>query len=227
MLLGQYCQRCINTHGSNCLLPRSVPCSEWRFLYFLISIAEGFLQSCTFFSEYTSAHPLIRDLQVCQIYQVADPATHHKADGVHNLLSVPHHQSLFPLRYPPAAFFPDEGALLLQSLRRINIQNAYFRRQDQLIIISDIVSGRTQTVSVQNRSHHITICETEWKPDRPRAPSWLRNTDRNPFSSETCVRLFAHGSGISDHHCQRQIHTAHYQELQRIIQHGGVRTRMH
>ena len=39
------------------------------------------------------------------------------------------------------------------------------------------------------------------------------------------VRLFSPWLRNQNHHCQRQIHTAHHQELQRIIQHGRVRTR--
>ena len=42
---------------------------------------------------------------------------------------------------------------------RINVKHTDFGGKDQRIIIRDHISGRTQTVTVKDSSHHITVTE--------------------------------------------------------------------
>ena len=42
-------------------------------------------------------------------------------------------------------------------LRRIDVEHSYFRREDQVVVICDVISGRTQTVPVEYSSHHIAV----------------------------------------------------------------------
>ena len=68
MMLRQYSQRYINTHGRSCLT--SIRCHAHNGIsHIFIIVAECFLQSCSFFRSIL-LDPLIRDLQVGQTYKV-------------------------------------------------------------------------------------------------------------------------------------------------------------
>ena len=103
------------------------------------------------------------------------------------------------------------------------VQCTDLRGQDQTSVIGHIITGRTQTVSVQYCTHDVAVGEN----DRSRTV---------PRFHHGCVVLIertlftAHGGDMlprfrnSHHHCQRQIHAGHGHEFQGIVQTGRVGT---
>ena len=114
-------------------------------------------------------------------------------------------------------------SFFLHDLCRIDRQNADLGRKDQLIIIRNKISGRTQTVTVKNRTHHITVR----KQDRSRSVPWLHH--RCIIMIEVFL-LLGHCLIVCprlrnrDHDCQWQIHTTHDKEFQCIVKHCGIGT---
>ena len=102
---------------------------------------------------------------------------------------------------------------------RIDIQHSYFRREDQVIIVRDIVSRRTKAVAVKHRSHYISVREQ----DRSRAVPRLHH---GRIILIEILLILGHAAVVhprlrnTDHHCKRKIHTAHYHELKRVVKHG-------
>ena len=106
---------------------------------------------------------------------------------------------------------------------RIDIQHTDLRREDQITVIGDIVSGRTQTVTVKHGSYHISVAEQ----DR------CRSVPRLHHRCMILIKIFfalAHGLVVCpwfrdrDHHGQRQIHTTHHHKFQCVVEHCRVRT---
>ena len=104
---------------------------------------------------------------------------------------------------------------------RLDIQHSHLGREDQLAVGGHIVSGRTKAVAVQNGSHHVSVREE----DRRRAVPRLHH--RRVILVEIFL-LLGHGTVVDprlrnqNHHRQRQIHAAHDQKFQRIVQHRGI-----
>ena len=114
-------------------------------------------------------------------------------------------------------------SLLLYDVCHINIHHTDFGRKDQLVIVRDIISGRTQTVSVQHRPHDISVGEQ----DGCRAIPWLHH---GRIVLIEISLLPAHALVIlpwlrnQDHHRQRQRHPAHHKKFQRVVQPRGIRS---
>ena len=109
------------------------------------------------------------------------------------------------------------------NLRRVDVQDAHLRGKNQGVVGGDVVTGRPKAVAVQNGSHHIAVAEQ----NGCRAVPGLHH------GSVILVKItlfLRHGLVVipglrnGNHDGQRKIHTAHNQELQGIIQHGGVGT---
>ncbi len=114
-------------------------------------------------------------------------------------------------------------SFLFHDLCRINRQNPDLGRKNQLIVICNKISGRTQTVTVKYRTHHITVR----KQDRSRSVPWLHHCCIIMIE----VLLFlGHGFIVcprlrnGDHDCQGQIHATHDKEFQCIVKHCGIGT---
>ena len=110
-------------------------------------------------------------------------------------------------------------SLLHQDLGRIDVKHSHLRGKDQVIVIRDIVSGRTQAVAVEHGSHHVSIGEK----DGCRAVPRLHH--RRIILIEVFLVL-GHAAVVHprlrdrDHDSQRKLHSAHHHEFQSIIQHG-------
>ena len=106
-------------------------------------------------------------------------------------------------------------------MRLFDIDRTNLRCQNHLIVIGNIITGRTQTIAVQNRSQKITIAEY----DRSRTIPRLHHSC---VITIEILDLLRHGfimcprSRNRHHHRQRKLHSAHHHELQSIIQHCGV-----
>ena len=106
---------------------------------------------------------------------------------------------------------------------RINIKNSDLGRKNQIVIVCNVITGWTQTVTVKNRSHHISIGKQDG----------CRSVPRLHHGCIILIEIFlflCHHSIVCpwlrnhDHDCQWQIHATHHQKLQRIVQHCGVRS---
>ncbi len=105
----------------------------------------------------------------------------------------------------------------------VDIDRTNLGSQDHLIIIRDIVTGRTQTVSVKHRTHHIAVT----KDDRCRAIPWLHH---GCIIAVEILYLLRHELVMlprcrdHDHNGHRKLHTTHDHKFQGIIKHRGVGT---
>ena len=102
------------------------------------------------------------------------------------------------------------------------VQCADLRGQDQTSVIGHIVPGRTQTVSVQDSAHDITIGEDDGcrtVPGFHHSCIVLIERTLFPAHSRDVLPRFRNGH----HYCQRQIHAGHGHEFQCVVQTGRVR----
>ena len=110
-------------------------------------------------------------------------------------------------------------AFLHKDLGRINVQHSYFRREDQVIIIRNIVSRRAKTVAVKHCSHHITVREQ----DRSRTVPRLHHSR---IILVEILLVLGHAPVVypwlrdTDHHCKRKIHAAHYHKFKGVVEHS-------
>ena len=106
---------------------------------------------------------------------------------------------------------------------RSNRQHADLGGKNELMIIGNIITGRTKSVTVKHRSHNISIAEQNGRRTIPRLHH------RCIIIIEIFLFL-GHGTVIhpwlrnGNHYGQRQRHTAHHQKFQCIIKHCGIGT---
>ena len=110
----------------------------------------------------------------------------------------------------------------LYDMLRSQVQYTGFRRQDQTIIIGNIIPGRPQSITIQRRSDKVAI-----RKQNGRRPI--------PGFHHSCIVMIEIGFFLihirvvlpwfrnRHHHSQRQIHAIHIKELQCIVQHGRIR----
>ena len=106
---------------------------------------------------------------------------------------------------------------------RSNRKHTDLGGKDELMIIGNIITGRTKSVTVKHRSHNIAIAEQNGR----------RTIPRLHHCCIIIIEIFlflGHGTVIhprlrnGNHHGQRKRHTAHDQKFQCIIQHCGIGT---
>ena len=108
-------------------------------------------------------------------------------------------------------------------MRLVDVDCANLGSQDHLVIIRNVVTGRTQAIAVENRTHHISITEYNGGRAIPRLHHGCVVAVEIPdLLGHEPVMLPR--SRNQDHHGHRKLHAAHDHELQRVIQHCGVRT---
>ena len=102
-------------------------------------------------------------------------------------------------------------------------ENSHLGSQDHISVFHYIISGRTKAVSVQYSAQQVAVR----KYNRSRAVPGLHHSCVILVEIPDLLRkglIVGPGFRNGDHHCQRQIHTAHYQEFQSIVQHGRIRS---
>ena len=98
----------------------------------------------------------------------------------------------------------------------VDIDRANLGSQDHLVVISNVVTRRTQAVTVKNRTHYITI--TEYNGGR--AIPWLHH---GCVVTVEVLDLLRHEpvmlprSRDQDHNRHRKLHAAHDHKFQRVI----------
>ncbi len=114
-----------------------------------------------------------------------------------------------------------QPALLHDMLRR-DVEHAHLRGQNQPVVVRDVIPGRAQSVAVEGRPDHISVGEQ----NRRRAVPRLHHrrvvmVEILPFLVHERVML--PWLRNRHHHGERQIHAVHVQELERVVQHRGIR----
>ena len=114
------------------------------------------------------------------------------------------------------AFFQDNPG-------RVDVQHTYLGGKYYVAVLCYVVAGRPQAVAVQHSAHDISI----GKQNGSRAVPGFHH------GSIILIKIFfllGHNLIVGpwlrngDHHCQGQFHAVHYQELQGVVQHSGIRT---
>ena len=114
-------------------------------------------------------------------------------------------------------------SFLYKDSGRFNIQYAHLRRKDQVVVIGNIISGRTKTVPVKHRTHHISVGEQNGSRSVP-------GLHHGRVVLIKISLVLGHASVVdpglrnSNHHRKGKLHTAHYHKFQRIIEHSGIGT---
>ena len=220
MLVGQGRDGRIDTHGGDALAAvlRHI---QNGIAVFLIVVPEGFLKPSSLV-RCKLRHPLVGDLQIFELHQVAvQPLAVGLSGSVSFLQRLVVHDLAFYRIHQK--HFSGMQALFHENLRGIDIQHAHLRGQDQGIVCGDVITGRPKTVAVQNGSHHISVAEQNGGRAVPGLHHGGVILVEIPF-------LLRHGSVIvpglrnRNHHGQRQVHAAHHQEFQCVVQHGRVGT---
>ena len=150
----EHSKRDIDSHRRNSLSP--VLChSEDRCFHILIGVSERFLEAGALFSR-VFRDILVRDLQILQLDQV--PV---KPFSVRFLVRIFFFQFLVPDHSSGNCIYEEHlagmNSLFHQDLSRIDIQDSDLGGEDQVIIIRDVISGRSQTVPVQDGAHDISV----------------------------------------------------------------------
>ena len=220
MIIRQYSQWCINAHG-RCGLGTTFCHRKHDGFYGLIRITKGFLDPVQVISGITR-YTHIRDFHIFQLYQILIQPLSIRAFACIGLFQFVIIDDTTFDRINQKHFARTQ-TIFCHNFSRVYIQYANLRCKDQIIVICDVITGWTQTVTVKNGSHDITIAEH----DRCRAI---------PRFHHSCIILIevffllTHQVVVcprlrnSDHNCQWKLHTTHNKELQCIIQHCGIGT---
>ena len=112
-------------------------------------------------------------------------------------------------------------AAFAQDPALVQLQHAGLGRQDQPPIVGHAVARRAQAVAVQRRAQHVAVAEQKGRRAVPRFHhGGVVLVKIPPLAAQSIV--VRPGFGQRHGHGQRQLHAAHHQKFQRVIQHGGV-----
>ena len=219
MLVAQDSQRGVGAHGPG-RLGTGPGHGQDQLLDFLVFVAKDLLQAGQLLAG-VAGDLDVGDLQVLQPDQIpVDPLAVGLAAGVVFLqLLVIHDLALDGIHQQHLA---GAQAFLDQNILRIAFQHAYLRGQDHAAVLGDVVAAGAQTVAVQHRAHHVAVGEEDGGGAVPRLQhGGVILVEIALFLADVLVVL--PGLGDGDHHRQGQVHAVHHHELQRVVQHGGVR----
>ena len=207
--LAQHGQWGIHTHGCDGFA--AVLCHRQNaLLHFIVGVAKSLLHPLALFVG-VFRNTIVRDMDTLQFGQIVVQPFSIRLSGsifFFDLLIVDD-SSLYGI---DQKHLTGTKSFFYFDLRGINGKHTYLRGQDQRIVIRDHVTGRTQSVSIQYRSHDISVGEQ----DGCRAIPGLHHS--RIILVEIALRLghcliIRPGLRNGNHHCQRQLHAAHYQEL--------------
>ena len=218
--LTQHGQWRIHTHGCDGFA--AVLCHRQNaLLHFIIGVAKSLLHPLALFVG-VFRNTIVRDMDTLQFGQiVVQPFSIRLSGSIFFLdLLIIDHSALYGI---DQEHFTGTKSFFYFDLRGINGKHTYLRGQDQRIVIRDHVTGRTQTVSVQHSSHDISVGEQDGCGTVPRLHHGSVILIEISLGLRHCL-IVRPGLGDSDHDCQRQLHTAHYQKLQCIVQHRRIGT---
>ena len=207
--LTQNGQRGIHAHGCDGFA--AILCHrQYALLHFIIGVAKSLLHPLALFVG-VFRYTIVRDMDAFQFGQIViQPFSIRLSGSIFFLdLLVVDDSALYSI---DQEHLTGTKSFFYFDLRGINGKDTYLGGQDQGIIVGDQITGRTQSVSVQYRSHDISVGEQ----DGCRAIPGLHHS--RIILVEIALRLghcliIRPGLRNGNHHCQRQLHAAHYQEL--------------
>ena len=220
MMPGQHSQRHIMPHGHRRLRPGARHRKD-LLLHVLVGIAKSLVQLVP---DLLRVH---RDLfigngQMIQMQQaVIQPLAVWLFPGIARLTLLVGEDALFfhVNKQHPAGL----ESRLFHNMRGIDVQHAHLGGQDHLVLIRNIIPGGPQTVAVKRRAGQLPVGEQDGRRSVP-------GLHHRRIVMVEISPLLIHESIVlprlrnRDHHRQRQFHSIHVQKLQRVVQHGGVRT---
>ena len=218
ILVGEHRQRGVHTHGPNGLAAVEGH-GAYAVAVLLIGIAEGHLQPGAVLPA-QRGHRLVGNLQVVELHQVAvQPLPVGLLPGVPFLdLLVRVHPALHGIHQQ---HLPGVQPLLGDDLVLRDGEHSHLRGENEPPVTGDIVAGGAQAVAVQHRPHHITVGEENGGGAVPGLHHGGVVLVEVPEGLGDGV-VVAPGLGDGHHHRQRQLHAAHDQKLQGVVQHGRV-----
>ncbi len=219
VFLGQHGQGRVDAHGADSLGAVQGYIADGGPV-FLVGIAKGLLEPCQFLVA-VLLHPDIGNPEIGQLYQVTvQPLSVGLAFCVHLFQFVIVDNS--PLECIHQEHLSRVKPFLLHNLSGIDIQNPDLGGKDQIAILRNVVPGGAKPVPVKNCADQVAV----GKDDGGRAVPGLHH---GGIILVKILFLLVHGPVVGpglrdrDHNRQGQLHTAHHQKFQRIIQHSGVR----
>ena len=188
---------------------------------FLVGVAEGLLQPGRFFPR-ERRDLAVRDFQIAQGDQIAvKPFAVGLAARIPFLdLLVAEHHAAHRIHEEKLAGMQ---ALLAQHLILRQIQHADLRGQNEPPVRHDVVAGGAQSVAVEHSAHEVAVGEEDGRGAVPRLHHGrviLIEIAQILRDGVVVVPRLRDG----DHHRQRQLHAAHHEKFQRVVEHRGVRT---
>ena len=214
--MGQNRQRDVRAHGSGGLLP-GMGHGQDRVLDLLVGIAEGAVEPVAHFLG-MSRHLGVGRGQFGELYQIlVEPLAVGLPGGVVvlDLVVGEQHAALCVHQQ----HFARAQTILANNVRLVDVQHPHLGREDQPVVIGEIIPGRPQAVAVKERAHQLSV----GKEDRGRTVPGLHH---GGVIAVHVPLLSAHGPvvfpGLRDreHHGQRQVDAVHDQKLDGVVEHG-------
>ena len=218
VLFRQHRQRRVHAHGGGGLRP--VPGhGEDGVLHLLIGVAEGLVQPVPPLLG-GPLHPPVGDGEIPQVHQMGvQPLAVGLLAGVPLLhLRVVHQPPGGEIRqqHPPRL----EPGLLHDPLRR-DVQHPHLGGEDQLVVGGEIPPAGPQAVPVQHGAHHVPVGEHDGRRAVPGLHHGGVIVVEVPLLPAH-LPVVGPGLGNAHHHRLGQGDAVHQQELQSVVQHGGV-----
>ena len=221
VLAAQDRQRRVRAHGARRLCAQTGHRQD-EVLDLFVFVAEHLLQTGQLVAG-VAGDLDVGNFEVLQLDQIAvDPFTVRLAAGVVFLQLLVVHD--FTLHGVHQQHLAGAQTVLALDVGGVAGQDAHLRGEDHPAVLGDVVAAGAQTVAVQHRAHHIAVREQDGCGAVPRLQhGGVILVEVALFLADVLVVLPRFGNG--DHHGQRQVHAVHHHKFQRVVQHGGVRTR--
>ena len=187
--------------------------------HFLVAVSEYFIQSVALCLR-VDRYFVIRDRQIAKMDKVAVQPLAVRPRGRICLFALIVGDDPSPAGIHKKHLTRRQPGFLYDMIRR-DVKNSHLRGEDQAVIVRDIVSRRAKAVPVQCRAEQFAVCKENGS----------RSVPRLHHGRVVVIKIlsgFAHEAVIfprlrdQSHHCKWQIHSVHVEELQCIVQHGGI-----
>ena len=218
VVAGQHRQGNVRPHGGGGLCPGAGH-GQNGVLHILIGVAKRLLHLGTALRG-IALHPLVGDGQILQLHQVpVQPFPVGIAGGV-ALFDLPVVDNA-PRRCIHQQHFSRLQAGFAHNMGGVDVQHPHLGGQDQPAVIGDIVPGGPQAVAVQHRPHLVAVGKQDGRRAVPRLHHGGVILVQVPPGTGQ-VFVVHPGFRYADHHRQGQVHAAHHQKFQGVVQHGGI-----
>ena len=220
MLLAEHRERDIVAHRCG-LLDAVLGHREDHGLHVLVAVAEDLIETVTHLLRVRRDLP-VRDLQILDVEEVpVEPLTVRLTCRI-GLLALLVRDDALRLRVDEQHTARLESGLLHDMLR-VDVEDADLGGQDQSVVVGDVVSGRTEAVTVEGRADHITIGEENRRRSIPRF-------HHGCVIVIEILLVLVHEAVVlprlrdGHHHRERQIDAVHVEELEGVVEHRGIRS---